>query len=615
MFLEKFLLASAFLVCFGTETYANMLANPGFENGSDGWRPLKAAAQQFEVTGAEKHTGGYSLKIGNPFHYTIYYGQILKGIEGGATYRFSAWIKGGPAGLCIEFYDAKGKWMDSKSAVKWKVEQNWQEWQLEQKMPPETVSVLAWLICPGKGPAYFDDVNFKKVSDSASIQLSPARISVAAAQKQFPMQLILTRNPEAGLSELKICRDDTKEEWKLTFTAIPRDKRIDLNVRLPELLPGKYRLSGTMSNGERSESADIYVCNLEKPALLDARGSFIVDGKPYFPRGIYGHSFNSKELSLLKNQGFNTCYSAYDFTNRKLLADLFEETRQAGMRLMFYIRLKDMMKDEAYFQKLTETIRAYANHPALLCWQLEEEPPLKPEAVVNAIPRTYHIIKTIDKVHPIVITHNRFPKEFDFYKNLSDVIDIDSYPLSGARHQPLEQIAQDVSKAAMGRPAAWQGIAASLQSGWTPDLSTQPAPEQAHVMVYLALVSGAKSIFWYSFREANGYELTKTPLWPHLKKINDEIEKLTPILLLGDEVSISCQPSGIRFKALDYQGKIWLLAVNPYAEAAEIVLPLPDILSAKRWSIFRGNSLSFTQKDNTLKLKLSGLQTIILTGE
>ena len=149
------------------------------------------------------------------------------------------------------------------------------------------------------------------------------------------------------------------------------------------------------------------------------------------------------------------------------------------------------------------------------------------------------------------------------------------------------------------------------QCGWVADLSNQPSVAQARSMVYMALINGAKGIWWYSMHDP-GWDLSKSPLWPHMKEINAEIKVLSQPLMLGKVVNgISCDQPKVLFRAVEYQNKTYLLVTNPEKESAQVTFTLPN--SFRSYHLM-DNGIKSKVDNHQMNVSLQGIdsQTFIL---
>jgi hypothetical protein len=141
---------------------------------------------------------------------------------------------------------------------------------------------------------------------------------------------------------------------------------------------------------------------------------------------------------------------------------------------------------------------------------------------------------------------------------------VDPYPIP---RQPLTMVSDWVDTA-MAALEPWQNLTAVLQCGWTHTPFNQPTAEQARCMVYLALIHGAKGIFWYSFRDP-GWRLEETPLWEHFPAINAETLELSRPVMLGEPapaVQVTSPEDVVHWRAWRHEGKTYLMLANPSEE-------------------------------------------------
>jgi hypothetical protein len=156
----------------------------------------------------------------------------------------------------------------------------------------------------------------------------------------------------------------------------------------------------------------------------------------------------------------------------------------------------------------------------------------------------------------------------------------------------------------------WQNLSIVLQSGWMADLSNQPSVAQARSMVYLALINGAKGIWWYSMHDP-GWDLTKSPLWPHMKEINAEVKVLSEPLMLGENVPLQISNSNVQASVKKYQGKLYVLVANPTDQEEDVTLSFYG-LSKMSDGTFLGNKVKVqhsADKSDAISLKLEALQS------
>jgi hypothetical protein len=157
----------------------------------------------------------------------------------------------------------------------------------------------------------------------------------------------------------------------------------------------------------------------------------------------------------------------------------------------------------------------------------------------------------------------------------------------------------------------WQNLTVVLQCGWKLSPMNQPTFEQARCMVYLALIHGAKGIFWYSMHDP-GWNLTETPLWKRFKEINDEIKELSMPVILGTKVQgIKWIASPLQGLCLRHEGKLFLLLANPGKDGIETMIELP--MEIKNAMARSGTKVDV--KGNSIKLRIPGPEAELIMIE
>ena len=306
-----------------------------------------------------------------------------------------------------------------------------------------------------------------------------------------------------------------------------------------------------------------------KPDNLTASGALLWRGQPFFPIGIYHVSHTDVEYAILAAHGFNTIQGHFT-TDVAQFRQTLDLALKHHLAVDVPLHASNLVK-ENLDQSLAK-IRAAAGHAAVLSWKICDEPDSDRYARLRGeVPPAFRAIKSLNPAQPVELTLCKDATLGDWTR-FCDVVQIDRYPVPG---HPLTQVA-DFCQRTRAEMLPWQNLTYVVQCGWTPDLKTQPSFAQARAMVYLALIGGAKGIFWYSRKEDDGWDLTTSPLWPRLKEINAEIASLSAPLLLGEDVpGIGCSAPEVRFAGKRHLGKIYLLATNPADAPADAAFTLP----------------------------------------
>jgi hypothetical protein len=595
------------------------LTNAGFEEGMNGWSVWKMFAGQVSVQENIARSGKNSLRIDaqtkadNPLA-----AQAVTGIQGNATYRLSAWARLAPgsapvdAAVKIEGYDAAGKNIDQQyGRIHLQDNQQWQQVSVTLPLKADTVRADLLLRVYGKGAALFDDVS-----------LETSGISVVA-----PTRKALPANSDEKIKyELKLYYPWTEKVLPAITAELSSDgnpvKQISATVEqgrdnqhffatVPLRLArtGDYQFHFSLEqNGARMSTqfpAEIYTTLPDrKPQFLTDNDTLLFQGKPFFPIGIYHAAFSDSAFQQLAEKGFNAIVSSPNDDMDQLQVTL-DRARKYGFAVDVPLHKRSQVAKNLPLS--LEKIRRFASHPAVLDWKILDEPEYNLQ-VAGEIPSVYRAFKAADKNHPFELTLSA-AGDLDLLQHFCDIIQRDVYPLPNA---PLTRVA-DVAQATLQSKQPWQNLSFVLQCGWTPDGKTQPTVAQARSMVYLALINGAKGIWWYSMYDPS-WDLTKTSLWSHLKEINEEIKVLSQPVMLGQDVNgISCDNPKVHFTAKKYAGKIYLLITNPENLPASATLRLPENINVKNGQMLsEEKSIPVVHHEITLNLKAIDSCTLVL---
>lgn len=606
-----FLVGFYFNLCFAQEA----IRNPGFEEGLSQWTIPANFTDQISIEEALSHTGKQSLKIdGSLKPNSPFAVASINDVVPGADYHLSVWARVAPdfpatqGSVKYELYNAKGaNTAGEYSSASLPANGEWKQISIALQTAPDTTSIRFYLRVFGKATVLFDDavVEMPAISiiglHKSTVQLSTPTLLIY--QLGFKDAWTKPDLPQI-YAELSLVNSSHPQKIKTQVGKID-DHHFNASVPVPSLSTGDYSVQFYYLDGGKelrtNTKAFIFTELLSRqPEYLSNTGTLLHNGAPFFPIGIYHPAVSDYEL-LAKN-GFNAVQggaSKIDLDTAQKYGIAVDAVLYGGMRA-----------GENLNESLAK-IQQFADHPAVLCWKMMDEPDAY-GSVANEIPNVYRTLKAADPKHPFELTLGPETlgegKNLEFWPHFSDIIQLDRYPVPG---NPLTWVSDFTGKAYFYKQP-WQNLQFVVQSGWKQDLSNQPSVAQARSMVFLALISGAKGIWWYSMREGDGWDLTTTPLWPHMKEINAEIKVLSQPLMLGKEIDgINCDQPEVLFRAVEYQNKTYLLITNPDDKPVQAVFTLPQNLLS--WHPLNSD-VGGTVKDRKLTLSLDGIdsRTIVL---
>ncbi len=256
----------------------------------------------------------------------------------------------------------------------------------------------------------------------------------------------------------------------------------------------------------------------------------LVDGQPFFPLGWFTNERPSNAADVaplvadMKSQGMNSVmqyYTAY-FTpetghNYIHAQQWLEDLGSQGMKFMLHLPRNAendapvfVSGDYAYFDQV---INQYKDHPALLGWYLEDEPPDWPAETVQGYVGLYNRVKTLDPSHPVFVTHHVYARTADTYFAAGDGTDVlitDLYPVHAPRSgDPGGQLWRQAAEA-----KHYAQLAAShnkpymnvVQAFFEGAYYQQPTYAEFRYLAYAPVVEGARGLFpYFYYNDPTGY--------------------------------------------------------------------------------------------------------------
>lgn len=322
----------------------------------------------------------------------------------------------------------------------------------------------------------------------------------------------------------------------------------------------------------------------EAPVGFDSNGFLTVDGKPYFPVGMYTlqDGKGSDHDSILREAseaGFNTTvFYAYTVDT---VTPLLDAAGRNGIKAFVYPTIPFSIEGpDKTLADAAKDVAARKNHPALLGWYLVDEPEGIGKAAADKTRELYQIVKEADQNHPcslVIMSPGAAAK----YRTCTDIMWIDPYPIP---HSPVTYVTDCVSgavKAVEKDKPVWTIPQAFDWSVWNTGKVNgvhRPTNEEERCMTYLALVHGAKGIIYWAHTGSKYYIRDYPDHWAYMKRLAGEMHDLTPSLLTPDsEVIPSLEPKDAPIDTMvkRLNGQTYVFAVNHDTKACTVKLSLP----------------------------------------
>lgn len=346
----------------------------------------------------------------------------------------------------------------------------------------------------------------------------------------------------------------------------------------------------------------ILVKEAPKTGLVTIRedGVTLVDGKPFFPIGIYSVSKRTDNnnrfdvaLAELKAAGFNLVHT-YSSARDADFAELYEAATKHGMKLFIATENGNNSPDTA---GAVMTVANECNEPALLAWYLADD--TSGHISAEALQRVHQAIMDVDPYHMTIqadgVSGLNDQRYVQYIGSTTGFLP-ELYPI----YKATDNHVADVIRGMKNVQAAWQAagrvtpVWAIIQDfeGW--GWARFPTDEEQRCMVYLALIHGAQGMTWYTYAyrdDKHGAPWDKQK-WAYLKSLATELSSLSGVLTSRDPQE---QPRGeiltgpalgdldypsLNLRLKRHEGNWYLFAANSSDQPLRARITVPQIKGA-----------------------------------
>jgi len=327
-------------------------------------------------------------------------------------------------------------------------------------------------------------------------------------------------------------------------------------------------------------------------------GMTLLDGKPFFPIGIYNVWQQPKRnqsleaiLQELHDAGFNTVQSYHDDRTSEF-EEFYTATNRHGLKVLVpgnsgpnAPNVTDIIDDAAL----------EANEPALLAWYLADD--TSRHITPDELEHLHRALRDIDPAHlttqadevgdPNLPTTAPFIKAVDAYMP-------EIYPIRTNKPDEVPAVIRDMEnihllQTQIGPPqrTIWAILQAYQGWGWP----RFPTAVETRAMVYLALIHGANGIVYYTYTGGgSNFGASDNPeYWTFVKKLTGEVAQLQDVLteresaekpgahiLNGPNLDARGYPS-LNLRLLRHGDQWYLLAANSANAPLHVRISAPNV--------------------------------------
>lgn len=627
----------------------NMIKNGGFEEIGEGgkgaadWEGWKGnwdyTTDGSVIITEGAYNGERSLQLSNHLAWAR---QYVTGLQQGAEYRLSAWVKmsaGGKGVFKFEYYDAEGKTMpESMSKFIAPTNNEWIYFEHYITIPYgcEKICVYPRIYDDVQGNTstfYVDDIELYQTLAPEKYTLETDNYVYYTEWKDtYQGHANITINTKAypeytqGTASFALMDGDTviDSDKNVAFTGETVSWTFDIND-LAELKK-EYTVKGTLcdKDGNEIETKTTPVYRYNRPTGLDADGNILVDDnddgvKEIFNPVIVYHA-PVADYERLAAAGINTVqfYKQGDLTYEEAL----DKAESLGIKVLFplYFNMKPAA-DPANQASTKSIVETYKDHPAIIGWMIMDEPYNHDPNPEEALMASYKMIRDIDDENVIFCMEN-LPQYYQKVARFADVLGIDPYP---ENRQPVlsyvEHCIDRAHAAVDNRKPIHSVLQAYLGSGYFPD-----GTDMRH-MLYDAFFSGTNAVGYYCFETAQpGVDLDETALWSTLTAFaSDELENAFDVFTHNKyPICNEGQTEDVQYLSYIKANKLYVIALCENTNGATVQIPLvkedkTTVFGAFDAKILYGGEGTFTGTD-TLEMTLVKGQAVVVevtegTGE
>ena len=570
--------------------------NLNFERGDIGWKLPPA----YSIRSGEGQNGTAALVYENsdpklPYAFPVYYLTLKTGV----VYRVSAKIRtenldpkdGRGAQLCLFCENADGKWAREHYSPGVRGTADWTEVELitNHAIPVGTVrcGILAYCTPHTTGKACFDDIQVVPYEKAVvgTLFSSAYRNLAVTGQVDFCVDLAI---PD------RYSPDDVKGVFTyLNVKGVRERVKVKPSARnfagfsidVAKLKSGKSEIGFVLlaPDGTKLGEAKLpfrRAAKLPKRRVwIDEHKRTIVDGKPFFPFGMF--SGNSNRFAEYVKGPFNTFmpYQPLDAVQM----DFFHTN---GIKVIYSVKdvyaamaerapscVTTPAAEDAYVQAKVD---AFRTHPALLAWYVNDERVLE---LYKPLLARQKLLERLDPDHPTWAVFY----QYDLLSRMAptyDIVGTDPYPVPERSLSRVTEATRKTRDSLFGMRAMWQVPQAFDWGVYRNVPSRMPTVMEMKSMFWQMIAAGANGLILYSYsaiqygKRKDGTPLDFNSQWAAVCEAGEEIKRFIPVLASEPGQTVTGVPDAWGMRTWRKDGETWLLLVNAQdkADAAEVAL-------------------------------------------
>ena len=494
----------------------------------------------------------------------------------GQRYRFSVWQKTEnctrPVSVCVEWFGEDGEYIAGTYSPGAAGTHDWTK--LEAITPPiplsaKIVRLRTYVKKGGLGKAWIDDVSMTPYVAEAfgGVYCDAYRNAASSGKVLFRVPVNVAEGASAVFS-WKDCKgaSASRKVSKL------ENGFADIELDVDRMLKGhqSVRCELRAADGKVLGTGGCDFTRLEEDAVpkvrIDRKGRAIVDGKPFFPLGMYVDRMpEGEKFATYTNSPFN-CMMPY---GEPKMSDM-DRAHAAGQAIIYPIHKYHPFKKRAIkgadtpenAARLAEAkIREFKGHPALLAWYTCDETSLEK---IKELTDRQRLVERVDFDHPTWTVLYQYSQVRGYFSSF-DVIGTDPYPVDSSSVGLAADWTKTTREEVMGLRPMWQVIQAFDWKDYGRKTGRMPTREEMTAMTWHAVANGANGIVYFTHRllYRDGGKRFLRDRWEDICHAAEGVKRFVPVLLSDEPApTATCASPSISLRVQRLNGKLYLIATN-----------------------------------------------------
>ena len=558
---------------------AELLTNGSFEDVKGGKTVGWTLPEHYVFADGIGMNGTRGIVFENRDDKTFYkYPSAQIAFEKGKRYEYSVWAKTdgltGRAQLCMEWYDANGKWLSGSYQGGFGGTKDWTQLKgVTPPIPSEAAKVrVSFLVSKGGiGKVWFDDISVKPMERPVFGGLYSSAYRNLSADGKVRFRAAVNLKDHPGAKVVFSYKDAGGDRRSVKPTRLTEDAAI-FEIEAAHLAKGVQQITCELidRNGQKMGGGSLDFTRVDslpkRRTWFDAKRRTIVDGKPFFPLGIYMVGVNESQFAEFLTGPFN-CIMPYVEPSVERL----DFCRTKGIEVIYPLnsiwpwnkhRPKGVDSDvdaQAYVERVVNDKK---DHPAVMAWYCNDEISL--EKFPQLLARQ-QLLERIDPSHPTWTVLYQYGEVRGYYPTF-DVVGTDPYPIPGSPIGNVAMWTRTTDDEVMGLKPMWQVPQAFAWADCRgPDRKNDrfPTREEMLNMTWQCVANGANGIVYWCYRLLYQKGKFMVDRWADICAAAASVKPYIPVILSGDEPpKVTGATEDLSVRAWRYQGDVYLAVVN-----------------------------------------------------